>query len=154
MAFKMKGHTLPGIKQSKEGKAADGRAKSSAFQKPGPPGFLGNLMKGKGALGLLNPMGAIASRMGAFGKKGRGGPGVRPAAVPGQQPVQPDGMAPPPVAPAATPAVAEEAAPMQKRKGAPKLVGKQKNIDKNKNGKIDAGDFKAMKNGPTKKSKY
>ena len=43
---------------------------------------------------------------------------------------------------------------MQKRKGAPKLVGKQKNIDKNKNGKIDAGDFKAMKNGPTKKSKY
>ena len=38
--------------------------------------------------------------------------------------------------------------------GVPKLVGKQKNIDKNKNGKIDAGDFKAMKNGPTKKSKY
>ena len=26
--FKLKGHTLPGIKQSKSGKLADGRAKS------------------------------------------------------------------------------------------------------------------------------
>ena len=80
MAFKMNGHTLPGIKQSKEGKMADGRA------------------------------------------------------------------------------VAEEAPAITMKKnlkvGVPKLVGKQKNIDKNKNGKIDAGDFKAMKNGPTKKSKY
>ena len=33
MAFKMKGHTLPGINQRSEGKnMADGRAKSSAFQ--------------------------------------------------------------------------------------------------------------------------
>jgi len=33
MAFKMKGHTLPGIKQkTKSDKATDGRAKSSAFQ--------------------------------------------------------------------------------------------------------------------------
>ena len=31
--FKMKGHTLPGIKQMKTAKMADGRAKSSAFQK-------------------------------------------------------------------------------------------------------------------------
>tara|TARA_R110000824_G_scaffold42278_5_gene124732 strand:- start:7 stop:384 length:378 start_codon:yes stop_codon:yes gene_type:complete len=32
MAFKMKGHTLPGIKQKASAKAADDRAKSSAFQ--------------------------------------------------------------------------------------------------------------------------
>ena len=31
--FKMKGHTLPGINQMKTAKMADGRAKSSAFQK-------------------------------------------------------------------------------------------------------------------------
>ena len=36
MAFKMKGHTLPGINQRSEGKnMADGRAKSSAFQRAG-----------------------------------------------------------------------------------------------------------------------
>ena len=29
----------------------------------------GNFAKGKGAFGLLNPIGAIASRLGAFGKK-------------------------------------------------------------------------------------
>ncbi len=33
MAFKMKGHTLPGINQRPSAKMADGRAKSSAFQK-------------------------------------------------------------------------------------------------------------------------
>ena len=38
MAFKMKGHTLPGIKQRPSAKMADGRAKSSAFQaKQGAP---------------------------------------------------------------------------------------------------------------------
>ena len=36
MAFKMKGHTLPGINQRSETKnMADGRSKSSAFQKNG-----------------------------------------------------------------------------------------------------------------------
>ena len=139
MAFKMKGHTLPGIKQSKEGKMADGRAKSSALQ-----------------FGLPDPLNLFG------GKKNNCPPaGARPAAVPGQKPPPPAGPAPTTPAPAAAvaaPAVAEEAVPtMMKKKlkvGAPKLVGKQKNIDKNKNGKIDAGDFKAMKNGPTKKSKY
>jgi len=79
-----------------------------------------------------------------------------PIVDPNAAPVAATPVAATPVAPAiaANPAVAEEAVPMQKRKGAPKLVGKQKNIDKNKNGKIDAGDFKAMKNGPTKKYKY
>tara|TARA_R110000765_G_scaffold239253_2_gene341875 strand:+ start:536 stop:940 length:405 start_codon:yes stop_codon:yes gene_type:complete len=44
MAYKMKGHTLPGIDQRSEGKnLADGRAKSSAFQKSGAP-FLGAVM--------------------------------------------------------------------------------------------------------------
>tara|TARA_R110000823_G_C15823479_1_gene489497 strand:+ start:398 stop:1009 length:612 start_codon:yes stop_codon:yes gene_type:complete len=38
MGFKMKGHTLPGINQKSEGKnMADGRAKSSTFQKAGKP---------------------------------------------------------------------------------------------------------------------
>jgi len=38
MAFKMKGHTLPGINQRSEGKnLSDGRAKSSAFQKDTDP---------------------------------------------------------------------------------------------------------------------
>lgn len=120
MAFKMKGHTLPGIKQSKEGKAADGRAKSSAFQKPGPPGFLGNLMKGKGALGLLNPMGAIASRMGAFGKRPNAAQNM---ASQGQEAMQPQAQANPQpnaVAPDMTgnvqpPVVDPNAAPLPKK---------------------------------------
>tara|TARA_R110002072_G_scaffold113775_3_gene243485 strand:- start:797 stop:1333 length:537 start_codon:yes stop_codon:yes gene_type:complete len=33
----------------------------------------GNFLRGKGAFGLLNPLGAIGSRMGLFGKRGRGG---------------------------------------------------------------------------------
>ena len=33
MAFKMKGHTLPGIKQRNSDNLADGRSPSSAFQK-------------------------------------------------------------------------------------------------------------------------
>lgn len=152
MAFKMKAASMHDT-SSKHGTNAN-------YTKSGAPGFFGNLMKGKGALGALNPLGAIASRLGAFGKRGEGQQQAQPqAVVPPSAPPQPAAaapVAPVPVAPAvaATPAVAEEAAPMQKRKGAPKLVGKQKNIDKNKNGKIDAGDFKAMKNGPTKKYKY
>jgi len=35
----------------------------------------GNFIRGKGAFGLLNPLGAIGSRMGLFGKRGRGGGG-------------------------------------------------------------------------------
>jgi hypothetical protein len=33
MAFKMKGHTLPGIKQRKSSKPSDGKATSSPYQK-------------------------------------------------------------------------------------------------------------------------
>lgn len=33
MAFKMKGHTLPGINQRMDGKIVDGRPESAAFQK-------------------------------------------------------------------------------------------------------------------------
>ena len=50
MAFRMKGHTLPGINQRIEGKnLPDGRAKSSAFQKEGETEaeFLAR-MKGQG----------------------------------------------------------------------------------------------------------
>tara|TARA_Y100001973_G_C5170198_1_gene318579 strand:+ start:1372 stop:1566 length:195 start_codon:yes stop_codon:yes gene_type:complete len=35
--FKMKGHTLPGIKQRKDNKMEDGRPGSSAFQYKKPP---------------------------------------------------------------------------------------------------------------------
>ena len=134
MAFKMNGHTLPGIKQSKEGKMADGRAKSSALQ-----------------FNLPDPLNL-------FGGNQNNCPPAQTRAVPGAPPPKPPGPAPttsaPVVAPPpqAAPAVAEEAPAITMKKNL--LVGKQKNIDKNKNGKIDAGDFKAMKNGPTKKSKY
>lgn len=66
MAFKMKGvpkHDL----SSKHGTNAN-------FKKSGPPlmkglgKLAGNFIKGKGAMGLLNPVGAIANKMGAFGK--------------------------------------------------------------------------------------
>tara|TARA_Y100001963_G_scaffold154056_1_gene242053 strand:+ start:1417 stop:1560 length:144 start_codon:yes stop_codon:yes gene_type:complete len=36
MAFKMKGHTLPGINKKGNGNKKDGRSKSSAFQKKSP----------------------------------------------------------------------------------------------------------------------
>jgi hypothetical protein len=50
MAFKMKGHTLPGINQKMDKSSKpDGRAKSSAFQKDGAP-FLGAVM---GAVGKV-----------------------------------------------------------------------------------------------------
>ena len=49
--FKMKGHTLPGIKQSESGKLADGRAKSSTFQRG-----IGDY-EGKGSFNLqVDPM--------------------------------------------------------------------------------------------------
>ena len=38
MAFKMKGHALPGINQKGNGNLKDGRSKSSAFQKDGITG--------------------------------------------------------------------------------------------------------------------
>jgi len=38
--FKLKGHTLPGIKQGASTRTADGRAKSSAFQKEEFPGLV------------------------------------------------------------------------------------------------------------------
>ena len=71
MGYKMKG--APMIANTKS------HGTNKNFQMSGPP-FLGklfggakkaagNFMKGKGAFGLLNPMGAIASRMGAFGRK-------------------------------------------------------------------------------------
>ena len=67
--------------------------------KAGAPGFFGNLMKGKGALGLLNPVGAIASRLGAFGKKKAAQPSTPVAEVTATPGVQGAGPAtPPPVA--------------------------------------------------------
>ena len=80
MAFKMKGAPQHDL-SSKHGTNAN-------FKKSGPPlmkglgKFAGNFIKGKGALGFLNPVGAIANRLGAFDKKD--GTQTPPA-----QPVQP-----------------------------------------------------------------
>lgn len=51
--FKMKGHTLPGIKQMKSNKTSDGRAGSSAFQKKGCKSPYKNVEEG------YNPDGSI-----------------------------------------------------------------------------------------------
>jgi hypothetical protein len=81
MAFKMKGHTLPGINQRSEGKnLSDGRAKSSAFQKEGAP-FLGAVMgavgKVKGVVdkvkkvkGTVDKVKDVASKIPGFKKHG------------------------------------------------------------------------------------
>ena len=69
MAFKMK-NPISGIATPKShgknknfGKSGMKNADGSNV-KPGAPGFFGNLLKGKGVVGgLLNPMGAIMSRM-------------------------------------------------------------------------------------------
>ena len=53
MAFKMKGHTLPGIKQLKSNDLDDGRSGSAAFQQSDP--FAGNKKNG----GALTPLPAF-----------------------------------------------------------------------------------------------
>ena len=142
MALKMKGFPMMDT-SSKHGTNAN-------YDKSGPP------------FNILDPLG-LAKKAKNFlgGNKDCPPPPTQQvigAAKPAE-PVTPAAPAAPAPAPAPAPAAApEEAVPTMMKKGlmngAPKLVGKQKNIDKNKNGKIDAGDFKAMKNGPTKKSKY
>tara|TARA_R110000737_G_scaffold347693_1_gene379805 strand:+ start:1677 stop:1910 length:234 start_codon:yes stop_codon:yes gene_type:complete len=77
----MKGHSLPGISQkgNKTTKGASPAKKALVGEQGNLPeelkakikaspakGFLGNLAKGKGALGALNPLGAIGSKMGMF----------------------------------------------------------------------------------------
>ncbi len=74
------------------------------YQKSGAPlmgklgKMAGNFIKGKGALGFLNPVGAIANRMGAFGNTGGGNPNVDPNTntntPPTVIPPQPEGPAP------------------------------------------------------------
>ena len=76
---------LPGIDRSSD-KNKMGRASSSALQMntreyttgpmPGSSvtkGIFNDFVKGKGALGLINPMGAIASKVGLFMKRGKTG---------------------------------------------------------------------------------
>ena len=70
MAFKMKGHTLPGINQRSEGNTdtPDGRSKSSTFQEKSSPGkFLG---LGGGGIGKVLGLGGM--RGGSRGVRGRG----------------------------------------------------------------------------------
>ena len=146
MAFKMKGSPY-GEKRGGEldmkprvsenfGKSGMKNADGSNV-KPGAPGFFGNLIKGKGVVGgLLNPMGAIMSRMKK--KKAAATPEPQPAAaaaVPpqttGPAPVPTDEQAGPVVDPNAQ--VDPNAAPMQKR------------IDTDPKKKVKSGDGVAKK---------
>tara|TARA_R110002012_G_scaffold190372_1_gene357952 strand:+ start:954 stop:1478 length:525 start_codon:yes stop_codon:yes gene_type:complete len=139
------------------------------YQKSGAPRFFENLMKGKGALGAINPLGAIASRLGAFGKKDNSSATAPPPADPNT--VDPNAMvATGANAMAADPNQVEQpmmpgaamgkhlmkGAPMYgKKKGAPKLKGNQREIDKNKDGQISKADFDMMnkKGAPKYKKK-
>ncbi len=140
------------------------------YKKAGAPGFFGNLAKGKGLLGgLLNPMGAIASKIGGKAEKvlnpasmlGGGGTGGVNQAVGGTPPAADPNAAP--VDPVNTNAIdptmsgapmygKKKGAPMygkkkgapKHKKGAPKLKGNQHKIDKNKDGKISKADFNMM----------
>ena len=109
MAFKMKGAPQHDL-SSKHGTNAN-------FKKSGPPlmkglgKMAGNFIKGKGAMGFMNPIGAIANKMGAFD-----GNNNNQQAQPTQQAPNPNPPAQP-VGPAPTaPTMAEEAAPTMMRK--------------------------------------
>ena len=114
MALKMKGFPMMDT-SSKHGTNAN-------YKKSGAPGFFGNLMKGKGALGLLNPMGAIASRMGAFGKRpnaaqnmaGQGQEAMQPQAQAQANP-QPNAVTPDMTGNVQPPVVDPNAAPLPKK---------------------------------------
>ena len=118
MAFKMKGAPQHDL-SSKHGTNAN-------FKKSGPPlmkglgKLAGNFIKGKGAMGLLNPVGAMANKMGAFG-----GNNNNQQAQPMQQapnpnpPVQPAGPAP------TAPTMAEEAAPTMMKKNSSMTMKKK-----------------------------
>ena len=122
------------------------------YKKAGAPGFFGNLAKGKGLLGgLLNPMGAIASKIG--GKANQAVGGTPPAADPNAAPVDPvNTNAIDPTMSGAPMYGKKKGAPMygkkkgapKHKKGAPKLKGNQHKIDKNKDGKISKADFNMM----------
>ena len=167
MGYKMKG--APMMDTSKKHGTNANYAKSGmknadgSAVKPGAPGFFGNLMRGKGALGALNPLGAIGNRLGMFGKNKNTPPPV--PANPNMAPMDPNAVDPnmapmeanavdPNAAPvdpnAAMPAETpmykkKKGAPMYgKKKGAPKLKGGQHKIDKNKDGKISKADFDMM----------
>jgi hypothetical protein len=115
MAYKMKGAPMHDT-SSKHGTNAN-------YKKSGAPGLLGKIM---------DPLGLMGKAKGLLGGKGKPCPpaqGAQPAAPAPDAPAQPAAPAP---AAAAAPEEAAAAAPMKKglKNGAPKLVGKQKNIDK------------------------
>ena len=169
MAYKMKG--APMMANTKSHGTNANFKKSAMMEKPGAPGFLKNFARGKGALGLLNPLGAIGTRLGInpFGKDKPTGtpptdmntppPSVAPAT--GVPPVNPNPAPAPTMDPnAVDPNAMPNAMPMAagapmygkkkgapmygKKKGAPKLKGNQHKIDKNKDGKISKADFNMM----------
>ena len=158
MAYKMKGAPMMDTSK-KHGTNANYKKsgmndKDGAPLKAGAPGLLGNLM---------DPLG-LKKRIGGLFGKGGGKPCPPPAAAaapagapPVAAPIDPD-MQAGAVAPQDPNAMQDPNAaainPMTKKKGAPKLKGNQHKLDMNKNGKIDAEDFKALKKGPTKKYKY
>jgi len=151
-------------------KTPDGKA-----VKPGAPGIFGNILKGagkalKGAakFGAFGPLGNIASSM-IDKRNAKNNPppqaalqtaatGVAANANTVAPPIDPDMQAgavvPQPQDPNAMQDPNAAMNPMTKKKGAPKLKGNQHKLDMNKNGKIDAEDFKTLKKGPPKKYKY
>ena len=119
MGYKMKG--APMIANTKSHGTNKNYKMSGTTNADGTPGgppfkglgkFAGNFIKGKGALGFLNPVGAIANRLGAFDKKDE----AQATTAQPNQPVQTQqpatdpmlaqGQQVPPAAPGATPPTA------------------------------------------------
>jgi len=112
MAFKMKGAPQHDL-SSKHGTNANFKKTGAPLMK-GIGKLAGNFIKGKGAMGILNPVGAIANRMGAFGKNNNQQAQAAQAAPAPDAPAQPAGPAPAAAAPVAP---EEAAAPTMMKKG-------------------------------------
>ena len=120
MAFKMKGHTLPGINQRSETKnMADGRSKSSAFQKNGDNKRVQEIRKKI--------------------KDGVGPDGFDMSDAEHQKLVM-----------ELKKMMKQESEKKSAKSPAKKLKGKQHKIDMNKDGKISKEDFNMMNSSPAK----
>lgn len=151
--FKMKGSSLyGGLKLNRnmdDSSLADGRAKSSTFQKKDKPGVhqgVDYTKKSDSTLdklkkfgrGVKNEAKVVAKGVGAGLKRAMKDDMGSTPALPGERSIK-----------AASKAAAAERKRQvdarkerqAKKKGAPKLKGDQHKIDMNKNGKIDSGDF-------------
>jgi len=89
---------------------ADGTASGAPFIK-GLGKMAGNFVKGKGAMGFLNPIGAIANKAGLFDKRPEGNN------VMGQEPAPAQAEQPNPNTVAQDPSVQEQPGPPNYKKG-------------------------------------